>query len=309
MQPAAKQFSSSRLSRVGIVWALITVAIWGLWSVYTRLGLTRNLAAEDLVALRFGISGLLLLPLLFKSAKGLDRAVWTEGVLLAVCQGAPFVLLLAVGLRYAPANHAPALTTGMMPLFAGVLGFLLFGRRTDAVRAAGLLAIAAGALTLAAVNAFTRPAILIGDVLFVCASIMATIYTLRASHLKLSATQGAGIVCVYSMIGYLPAYWIFGEPQRLLQVPLSEVALQAIYQGVLMGALSMLTFNKAIELLGPVNAAAFVSLVPVVATLAAIPVLQEIPTLWDLVAIAAISGGVLVATGVFSHRPSGSGAS
>ena len=183
MAPAAKQVSTARLSRAGVAWALLTVAIWGMWSVYTRLGLIRSLHPEDLVALRFGISGLLLLPMLVTVSRGISRSVWIEGVLLAACQGAPFVLLLAAGLVFAPANHAPALTTGLMPLFAAVLSFLFFGKRTDIPRSIGLALIICGAFTLAGVNFLDESKVLFGDLLFVGASVMATIYTLRAGHL------------------------------------------------------------------------------------------------------------------------------
>src|SRR5438067_1500795 len=152
MTVAIARSGQSHLSRAGVAWALLTVAIWGFWSVYTRLGLNRSLHAEDMVALRFGISGLLLLPLLVRSSRAISRSVWIEGILLAACQGAPFVLLLAVGLVFAPANHAPALTTGLMPLFAAVLGFLFFGRRTDAKRSVGLVFIICGAFTLVGAN-------------------------------------------------------------------------------------------------------------------------------------------------------------
>ena len=297
------QVLRSRLSHAGMGWAFLTVIIWGMWPVYTRLGLIGSLRPDDLVALRFGISGLLLLPFLLKTARHISRPVWIEGVLLATCQGAPFVLLLAIGLMFAPANHAPALTTGLMPLFAAILGLVFFRCRIDLVRLIGLTLILCGALILPGKDLFTGSAVLFGDFMFVCASIMAATYALRAGRLGLSAIQGAGIVCVYSMVGYLPAYIMCGGAHRLWEAPTSELVFQATYQGVLMGTLSMFTFNKAIGLLGAPTASAFVSLVPVVATLIAIPVLHEIPSLSELTAIVAISCGVLVATGLTSREP------
>ena len=252
------QCSRPHFSRAGVGWVLLTVAIWGMWSVYTRLGLIRTLDPQDLVALRFGISGLFLLPALIVASPVTSRAIWFEGVVLAVCQGAPFVLLLAVGLRFAPANHAPALTTGLMPLFTAIFSFIFFSRRIDVLKSSGLALIICGAFVLSGVNLQANSNVLFGDLLFVSASIMATIYTLRAGHLGLTATQGAAIVCVYSMVGYLPLYWWLGGGHRLWDAPWEEVAFQAFYQGVLMGAVSMLTFNKAIGLLGAATASAFV---------------------------------------------------
>jgi drug/metabolite transporter (DMT)-like permease len=293
---------ANQVSRVGVAWALVTVAIWGMWPVYTRFGLIRSLQPEDLVALRFGVSGLLLLPMLLQAAKTISRAVWFEGVFLATCQGAPFVLLLAAGLVYAPANHAPALTTGLMPLFAAVLMFLFLGRPIERIQSIGLALIIVGIVTLVSLDRAPNNRVIFGDALFVCASVLATIYTLRASYLGLKPIHGAGIVCIYSMVGYLPVYLLLGGAVRLSEAPSHEILFQAFYQGVLMGAVSMITFNKAIECLGGATASAFMSLVPVVATLVAIPVLHETPSLSSVGAIAAISFGVLVITGVISAR-------
>src|SRR5436309_751971 len=51
---------------VGLFWALVTVAIWGAWPVYTRLSVLTALTPQDLVALRYGIGGLILLPVLVR---------------------------------------------------------------------------------------------------------------------------------------------------------------------------------------------------------------------------------------------------
>jgi drug/metabolite transporter (DMT)-like permease len=55
------------------------------------------------------------------------------------------------------------------------------------------------------------------------------------------------------------------------------------------------TFNRAVSLLGSGAATAIVALVPVVASLMAIPILGEIPTLIGGVAIAVIVIGVTLA--------------
>ena len=168
------QATPTQTKRTGIACALLTVAIWGIWPVYTRFSLNRNLSPHDLVALRFGISGLLLLPLLLGSSRSIGRRVWIEGVLLASCQGAPVVLLLATGLKFAPANHAPVLTTGLMPLFAATLNLLCFALRTEFTRSIGLMFILLGVLFFVGVDLFSDSSTFFGDALFVCASDIAS---------------------------------------------------------------------------------------------------------------------------------------
>lgn len=90
---------------------------------------------------------------------------------------------------------------------------------------------------------------------------------------------------------YLPAYaWIAGGP-------LSDIALQAVVQGVLTAIVALLLYGRMIGLLGATRGAAFVALTPATTALLAIPVLGEWPSAVDWMAIALISLGVSVVTG------------
>ena len=102
----------------------------------------------------------------------------------------------------------------------------------------------------------------------------------------------------------LPAYLALGL-SRLGGAPPWELAAQALYQGLLMSAVAIIAFNRAVALLGPGAAAAIIALLPVVAALAAIPALGEIPTRAEGAAIAVIAAGVaLAARPAASRKPS-----
>jgi drug/metabolite transporter (DMT)-like permease len=110
------------------------------------------------------------------------------------------------------------------------------------------------------------------------------------------AMHAVAIVSVISAVLYLPPYFLWFA-DRLWSAPAGEIAFQAFYQGVAMGVVSTLCFSRAIGLLGAGRGAAIMAMVPVLATLLAIPVLGEWPTAADCIAIAAICAGVLLATG------------
>jgi drug/metabolite transporter (DMT)-like permease len=80
-------------------------------------------------------------------------------------------------------------------------------------------------------------------------------------------------------------------------VPISDLAFQALYQGVLTAAISLAFYGRAIHLLGASNAAAFVAIGPILATLMAIPVLGEWPSRIAWAAIPIIAAGVYLASG------------
>jgi drug/metabolite transporter (DMT)-like permease len=80
-------------------------------------------------------------------------------------------------------------------------------------------------------------------------------------------------------------------------VRLTDLAGQALYQGVVTAVVSLALFGRSITLLGASKAAAFVALVPVIAALTAIPALGELPTSIDWLAIGMIAAGVYLASG------------
>jgi drug/metabolite transporter (DMT)-like permease len=72
----------------GAVFGLAGVSIWAGWSAITRLAIITNLDAWDIPALRFGVAGLLLLPIVIRRGLALDRLGWSGLAGLIVGTGA-----------------------------------------------------------------------------------------------------------------------------------------------------------------------------------------------------------------------------
>ncbi len=85
--------------------------------------------------------------------------------------------------------------------------------------------------------------------------------------------------------------------------PTHEVVFQALYQGVLMGAVTLFSLSRAIVILGAARAGAFLSLVPVLATVLGAIVLREWPSFSETIAVVVISLGVLLAAGASQQTP------
>jgi drug/metabolite transporter (DMT)-like permease len=284
----------------GVAWALITVLVWGGWPAFTRLSVTQTVTPQDLVFLRYAVGGAILTPVLIWLAPRMPRWGWREGIVLTVFQGAPLALLVTMGVQYAPASHMGALSPGMLPLFAAIWGVLFYNERLTAWRKVGVALICGGGLLMAGLSLSTfADDTWKGDLLFVCAGMMGSIYAVRMKHCGLSPEQGAALMGVYSMVAYLPLYFLFWFGQsRLAEVAATELLMQAVYQGVLMGALALFSLSWAIVALGSVRGLAFISLVPVLGTIFGFLILHEIPSLSETAAVAAISFGVLLAAGV-----------
>src|SRR3982750_537338 len=93
----------------GASYGFAAVGIWASWSVLTRLAVTTSLDAWDIAALRYGVAGLILAPILVQRGLARGRLGWLGLPVFIAGQGAPYALLAGGGLRFAPARDAGAL--------------------------------------------------------------------------------------------------------------------------------------------------------------------------------------------------------
>ncbi|WGF87838.1 DMT family transporter [Marinivivus vitaminiproducens] len=288
----------SRKRLAGLFWASLAVSIFAGWFVITRFSVTRELSVWDITALRFGIGAVLLAPVLLRRRTTLPLVSWGEGLLFALFWGVPFVLLVALGLSLTSAAQAASTTPTLMPLFAGIFAWGFLGERQGAQRWAGYTAIFAGLSLLVLVGAAHGPPSPAGLGALAAAAAMWAVYTLLFRKSGLAPIESAALICVWSAALFLPAYVLLGL-SRISHASAAEIALQALYQGVLMSGVAIFTFNRAVSLLGSSAATAIIALIPAVASLLAVPVLGEVPSAMEGAAIAVIVAGVLLA----SRRP------
>lgn len=280
------------LSLRGCLWAGLAILIFSGWFVVTRFSVTRVLSVWDLTALRYGIGAILLAPVLLRR---LPARAWRNGFVFALLWGAPFAILVALGVQMTSAARAAAVTPTLMPVFAGLLGWAALRDRPGRIRLAGYAAIAAGlcGLILTAAGGQGAPSLL-GLGLLALAAVMWAGYTLILRGSGLTPIQSAALICFWSAVIFVPLYLLSGV-SRLEQAPAAEIAVQAFYQGVLMSSVALISFNRGVALLGSSGAAAMIALVPVAAALLAIVFLGEAPALTEGLSIAVIVAGVLLA--------------
>ena len=289
----------------GTLWAALTVIVWSAWPAFTRLAVTESVTPADIVLLRYGIGGLILLPVLLRLAGSMPRHAWLEGLWFALLQGAPLAMLTAQGLALAPAGHL-TLSTGLMPLFTSLLCFYFLGEAISRLRQYGLALITLGALAIGGVSvASIHLDYWKGDILFVCAGMLGSVYLLRMRRSGLSALQGAALLSVYSMLIYFPFFVLFfWESSKLTQIPTADLLFQGFYQGVLMGALTMFSLGRSTMLLGAPAAAMSLALLPVASFLLAFFILGEVPSVFEILGAIAISlGAFLSALSARSPKP------
>lgn len=290
---------SSRDYLKGALSGLAAVSIWASWSVVTRLAVTTNLNAWDIAALRFGVAGLLLAPIVARRGLALDRLGWSGLAVIIAGNGAPYALVAASGLQFAPAYDQGALNPGCMPLFVALIAILVLREQLSTARKAGLSLILAGAAVIVGWHrcgggwSISRT---FGDALFLLASFLTACFTVMMRHAKLEPIHATALVATGSLVIYLPMYVAF-YGARLGQLTLTKFAIQAFFQGVVVTIVALFLYGRAVVTLGASNGAAFGALVPALSALFAIPLLAEWPTATTWIAIVLISIGVYLASG------------
>lgn len=296
-------FGSSRL--VGLLFGTLSALIGGAWQVMTRQATTTTLAPADLALLRYCIPALVLLPVLWRIGL-LPRAVPRRLLFWMVLgAGLPFGLVAMTGTKFAPSAHMGVMMAGASPVIAALLSWLLWRDRPDAWRGAGLALMGAGVALLGAQSLLgIGGETWRGDMLFLLAATLWAGFTLSFRRTGLTPWQGAAIVNASSALLLVP--WLLWQVWFGARVPLSapasDVATQALWQGVLAGLFGLWTFSVAIEKLGAARAAAFGALVPVVSSLAGWWWLGDRLGVVDVCAVVAAVLGVALASGAFSLR-------
>lgn len=286
----------------GALWGLFAIAIWVGWILLTRVGVTTSLSPFDITALRFVCAGALLLPIVIRQG----FAVRQVGLplLTVICAGAgvPYVLIASGGLQFAPAAHAGALIPGTMPLWTAVLAMLFLHEPISKSRRAGLLLIPFGIVIFVGAGLTDFAAgWWRGHLLFLLAALCWASFTVamrRAGAKGFTALHAAAVVSVVSAAWYLPVYALL-LPHRLAAAPWSALVIQTLYQGVFVAIVSLYAYTRAVGILGASLGASFASLVPVLAMLAAIPLLGEVPQPVDYIGIAAVTLGVFLSSGAY----------
>jgi drug/metabolite transporter (DMT)-like permease len=281
----------------GAVFGFAAAAIWASWSAITRLAVTTSLDTSDIAALRFGVAGLLLLPVVARQGLARDRLGWLGLTAIVAGAGAPYALLAAGGLRFAPAADQGALNPGCIPLFVALIATVVLGEKLSTALRLGLSLILAGALLIVGWHAAAWGASrMFGQALSLSAALLWACFTVVMQQVKLDPLHAAALVSTGSLVTYLPIYFAF-YGTRLVQLPHADFAVQAIFQGILVTIISLVLYGRAVAILGASRGAAFGALVPALSAVFAIPLLGEWPNEADWLGILLISAGAYLASG------------
>jgi drug/metabolite transporter (DMT)-like permease len=286
---------------IGAGAAIFAVTIWAAWIVGTRHAVTGALPPEAVGLLRMIVPAVLFAPVWLRSGIA-PRGIRGLVALCVLGAGAPFFIIVATGMKFAPAADIGPLLPGTMPLFAALLAVLFDRERIGSERLIGYALIVAGIVAIAGRGMFDlSDGSWRGHGLVLVGACLWAIYTIAFRRSRLGAFEAAALIGLWSTLLLLP----FGT------IPLVdawraghgwEIAAQVVIQGVFSGILGLVAYGIAVARLGASKAAAFAALAPGMAALIAIPVLGEVPDTAAIIGIAATSIGVALASGALMFR-------
>ncbi|NDU85817.1 MAG: DMT family transporter [Ferrovum sp.] len=290
----------------GFLAAAIVVACWSGFNIVSRMGGKSTLTPYDLTALRFGVSGILMLPVYFLSRNPLPLR---QVITIACCGGLFYALMIYTGFSLAPAAHAGVLVNGGIPLASAMIAWLWLKDRPHGVTllaltltALGLVVIGFSSFTSGAGAASRQPLSWVGDLCFVGAALSWAFYGLLVRVWNIRPLDAVSGITVGAAVLYLPLYVLF-LPKGLAGVSTSALLLQAGYQGIVAALIAAFGFAYATLSLGSGIASMMLAIVPGITALLAVPFLNEALTPVTLGGVALVSVGAALGAWVKKAAP------
>ena len=289
---------TTRTQWLGVLCGLLTTVIWGVQAVVSRHAMLVDMTPADVTILRFVSAAAVLLPWALRHMRPfpVGSLGWPRAWVMALLIGPLYSLILVGGAHFAPALHSSIISPGLIPVFTALLVFLVTGERAGRMRLTGLGIIVAGIAIFsrdALAMAPSRPDAWIGDLLFMLVALLWSIFGLLARRWGASSLEITASSCLLAvpLLGVVA----LTLPINMMRVPFAELLLQAFYQGVLVGVVALYLYARAVATLGAAKATLFLPLVPLVTAAASALLLAESPSQMELVGMAVVVAGMLVA--------------
>ncbi len=272
--------------------------IWGVQAVVSRQSVADGLTAADVSILRFIAAALVLLPFALRRLRPfpVGKLGWKRALVLTALIGPSYSMILVGGAHFAPALHSSVISPGLIPVCTALLAWWILGERAGHGLLLGLGVIVLGVMLFsleALGNTPTREGAWIGDLLFVLIALLWATFSLLARRWRADAVEVTMATCLLS-VPLLPLVALL-LPVNLGQVGWGPILLQAVYQGVIVGAGALFLYAQAIVLLGAGRAALFLPLVPAVTALSGYLLLGERASPTEIAGMALAICGMVIA--------------
>lgn len=277
--------------------AILTVAVWGTTFISTKILIENGLSPQEIFLLRFVIAyvGIWLLSPRKLLADSWKDELWfllaglTGGTLYFLTENTALSLTQTTNVAFIICT-TPLLTTGLS---------LLLYRQEKAGK--GLLAGSLVALTGVGMLIFNGSFVLklspLGDVLTLCAGVSWAVYSLIIRRLsgRYPSVFITRKVFFYGILTVLPVFAVYPFSFPAEGFLRSAVWMNLLFLSVLASLACFVAWNVVLKRLGTIQSSNYLYLNPLFTTVAAHLFLQEQLTVYAVVGVLLVLGGVFVA--------------
>jgi drug/metabolite transporter (DMT)-like permease len=282
----------------GHIAAFFTISVWAITFISTKVLMVHFTPVEILFyRLTLAVFALSIVSPPRLAWPRLDRDLLrNEWKIMAagLCGVTLYFLFQNIALSYTLAANASVLISAA-PLFTALLSrsFLKEKLKTNfflgfAVAMAGIILVTFNGSSVLKLNP-------LGDLLSILAAVVWGFYCVLIK--KINSPAGGTLVMTRKVVSYgllflLPVLPLFDFRLGLERLTVVPDLFNLIFLGVAASALCFVTWNFAVQLLGPVRTSAYIYIVPVIAIITSVLILHETVTL------IAVVGSVLILAGM-----------
>lgn len=292
MPPKFQTRSIGRQTLFNII-ALITVAVWGVTFISTKVLISSGLTPTWIFITRFAIAYLCILTI---SHRQLWAGSLKDELLMAamgLTGGSLYFISENTALQFTYASNV-SLIICATPILTMALDLLVYKNKVQLRAIIGSLIALCGVTIVilnGSLNLGLNPK---GDFLTLLAAFFWAAYCMLLKKLN---TRYSNLLITRKVFfyGFASALLLcFSEPAP--EIPagdtLIQVVLNLLFLGVVASFLCYIMWNNAVKILGPDKTANYIYFTPLITILASAAILEEPVTLWMLFGGAAIIGGV-----------------
>jgi len=271
----------------GVIAGLAVVVIWSGWIIISKWGLSHALTVWDVTGIRF-LTAAIIVFLYASISKTKLKPIFTWPVVIcSLCCGSFYVCASLIGLLMSDAANTGVIINGLLPLMCAAIIFLWKKERLNATQYVGvLLILLANFLLFSSAGGATFAAFL----WLLVASFFIAFYSVSMKIWGVNIKTIMFAVPIINALFFTPI-WFF-LPSNIGIAPLTEIALQGVYQGIIVSIVALFCMSYSINKLGAVSASTIMALVPIVSVLLAMGFLQQQVSLQMAISIVICSLGI-----------------
>ncbi len=262
----------------GYSFGISAALIWCGFILVSRMGGVSDLSSFDVIAIRYLTCASILLPVWlyfkFSNSKHRFNLLDPKLIMASVVGGLAYALFTFKGFEMAPASHAAVLLPGLIPLLIIALTVMVNKERQGLGKWLGMGVIALGIGMLFYRELSQGQGITQGHIYLALGALCWAIFTVLIKRWNISAWQATVSLAVVTCVLYMPVY-VLWLPKNISLNVMPDIALQAVYQGVMATIIQMFLYVRAVQILGPASMGSLMAIVPVLSGVAALFVFNE----------------------------------